>query len=151
MSYKRLDKCAAKAAPWQMRCRLLEHDDVTGAIKRYGGRARPLGQEFCDLYTPPTPATGLTATFDPELREIKATWVNGSTAALVGVLVQKDACARHDIPFGIPIGPVTPGTPGEDVEYVGDDSGPHCVSVMTYDAEARVGPIASVWIDVPPQ
>ena len=148
MSYERLDRCT-KAEPWQVRCRLLEQDDVAGAIRRYGGRARPLAQEFCGLYTPPAAPTGLAATFDPEQREITATWVDPD-AASVTALVNKGECATSDGPFAIQPMLATPGAPNGLVEYVGDDSGPHCVTVWASDAQARPGPVASIWIDVPP-
>ncbi len=33
---------------WQYRCRVLERDDVLGAVRRYGGTARPVRvQPFC--------------------------------------------------------------------------------------------------------
>ena len=45
-------------------CRALEPDDLAGAIKRYGGRAKPLGPLQCDLFGAPPALAALT--FSPE-------------------------------------------------------------------------------------
>jgi hypothetical protein len=42
-------KCP-RVEPWEWRCRLLEHDDVAGAVALYGGRARPRPRAACPLY-----------------------------------------------------------------------------------------------------
>jgi hypothetical protein len=76
MSYHRDQKCAK---PRQYRCRLLERDDVRGAVRRYGGRVRPLAPEFCDAYEPPAAPVGLTASLGPDASAIRVTWVNGTS------------------------------------------------------------------------
>lgn len=40
---------------WEWRCRLLEHDDVAGAVAVYGGSVRPLRAPSCPLYEPIAP------------------------------------------------------------------------------------------------
>src|SRR5205823_9254273 len=42
---------------WQYRCRIVQPDDVAGAIRLYGGHARRLPGPFCDLWQPPGPAS----------------------------------------------------------------------------------------------
>ena len=45
-----LARCRQPASEDMYRCRLIERDDVRGAIKLYGGRrVRPLGRAFCKL------------------------------------------------------------------------------------------------------
>ena len=39
--------------PWRWRCRILERDDVRGAVRIYGGRAKRRGRAVCDLFAPP--------------------------------------------------------------------------------------------------
>lgn len=56
---------AQTTPPWLWRCRVLEPDDVRGAIKTYGGKFRAskfLASPLCPLYGPPPAVTGLTAT-----------------------------------------------------------------------------------------
>lgn len=46
------------------RCRLLQADDVRGAVKRYGGTVKPIGPvEFCPLFAPPEPPVNLTLAY----------------------------------------------------------------------------------------
>lgn len=51
-SYRGSNRCS-KSAPWQWRCRLLEQDDVAGAVALYGGIVRtPRTPAACPLYPP---------------------------------------------------------------------------------------------------
>jgi hypothetical protein len=53
-------------APWDWRCRLLERDDVQGAVAAYGGRARPVRTPaVCPLYPAIGRPTGFSASVDP--------------------------------------------------------------------------------------
>ena len=56
--------CRPSLPPWQWRCRVLERDDVRGAVRIYGGRAKRRGRPVCDLFRPPEPPGSLTATPD---------------------------------------------------------------------------------------
>jgi hypothetical protein len=40
--------CKTPRAPWRFRCRVLERDDVAGAVRLYGGRVRRAAPPFCD-------------------------------------------------------------------------------------------------------
>ena len=62
-----------RVLPWEVFCRALRADDVAGAIRRYGGRARPLpADRICltlptlapatDFKVEPNPAGSLAAT-----------------------------------------------------------------------------------------
>jgi hypothetical protein len=53
--------------PWEWRCRLLEPDDVSGAIAFYGGSPRPQrASPACALYDPIHPPGSAAATYDSE-------------------------------------------------------------------------------------
>jgi hypothetical protein len=52
---------------WNWRCRLLEHDDVRGAISLYGGGpVRVRAEPGCPLYSPIVEPTAFAAVYDPE-------------------------------------------------------------------------------------
>jgi hypothetical protein len=137
MSYQREKICPEPAGEWEKRCRLLEADDVAGAIRRYGGRANALAPEFCDLYPPPPAPTGLTVTLDAEgFADVRWTPAPGVTSTAVAI--GQDACTTDGgtIPFDVPYR--THLRPGR-----------HCVSVWSIDDEFRPGPPATAWVDVP--
>lgn len=46
---------------WQFICRVLQPDDIAGAVARYGGHARAPGPEFCDYFPAPAPPSQVTA------------------------------------------------------------------------------------------
>jgi hypothetical protein len=51
-SYRGSDRCP-KSAPWEWRCRLLERDDVEGAVALYGGVVRKVrSPASCPFYEP---------------------------------------------------------------------------------------------------
>ena len=94
--------CPKPAGQWEKRCRLLEADDVAGAIRRYGGRANALAPEFCDLYPPPPPPLTLTAGVDEDgFLAIRWTPPPGVTGTVV--TVARDACSTDG-------GTIYPGT-----------------------------------------
>jgi hypothetical protein len=57
------EMCRLPTLPWQYRCRLVQPDDVRGAIALYGGRQQPK-PAFCDVFKPPQPATRLNVSSD---------------------------------------------------------------------------------------
>jgi hypothetical protein len=149
MSYKRDQTCPKPPVPWQYRCRLIERDDLNGALRRYGGTAKPLAREFCDSYTPPAAPTALTATFDPADRVIVASWVNGASPNVARVVVTFNlgSCLVYD-DFA-PYTRAAPGAPGRDSFYV-DAPGRYCVTAWSQDSLGQKGPSVSTWVDVPP-
>ena len=48
-----------KTKPWEWRCRLLERDDIRGAVRLYGGVVRVRRQEACPVYPAISPPSGL--------------------------------------------------------------------------------------------
>jgi hypothetical protein len=136
MSYEREQACPKPAGTWAKRCRLLEADDVAGAIRRYGGRANALAPEFCDLYPPPPPPLSLTAGVDADgMLVVRWTPAPGATGTVIAI--GEDACTTDG------------GT------ILGGDSfttyrppGRYCVSAYSTDAEGRQGPALTTWVDV---
>jgi hypothetical protein len=149
MSYRRDNTCPKPPVPWQYRCRLIERDDLKGALRRYGGTAKPLAPEFCDAYPPPAAPTALAATFDPAGQSVHASFVNGASANVAGVAVtfNRGSCLVHDV--SAMTSPATPGAP-EAVAFDATEPGRYCVTAWSEDGLGQVGPSVSTWIDVPP-
>jgi len=137
MSYQREQACPNPAGTWEKRCRLLEADDVAGAIRRYGGRAQALGTEFCDLYPPPPAPLALTAGMDAD-GFITASWTPAPGVATTVLAVGRDACTTDG---GI--------APGGTTFQTYRPPGRYCVSAYSIDAEGRLGPSVTAWVDVP--
>lgn len=76
MSYS---KCVAANYEW--RCRILEPDDVWGAVRRYGGVVRPRPRPKCDVYPGPPAPSPLSVTRGPagSLPELRIVWNGLST------------------------------------------------------------------------
>lgn len=144
-------RCPKPPAPWQLRCRLLEADDVRGAIRRYGGRMRPLAPEFCDATPAPGTPTELGASFDSAERVVHVSWRNPTTAGVSAaqVAVKPGACPPS---FSDPLGVgVRAGRRSAASVSAGAGSGPHCVAVRAADEFGRTGPPATTEIQVPPE
>ena len=56
--------CRPPLEPWRWRCRILERDDVRGAVRIYGGRVKRRGRAICDLFAAPATPAPLSATPD---------------------------------------------------------------------------------------
>ena len=56
--------CRPLLPPWQWRCRVLERDDVRGAVRIYGGRVKRRPRAVCDLFALPATPGSLTAAPD---------------------------------------------------------------------------------------
>lgn len=147
MNYGRDEKCPKPPAAWQLRCRLLEPDDVRGAIRRYGGRARPYAQEFCDYAAAPTPPEGLVMTYDPAAQVFNLSWTNAANPYLFAVqwVVQYGSCATAPTGAGAQTapGPATGVNPGAGAR------GSYCVSMWTQDRFNRLAGPATAWVGVP--
>ena len=149
--------------PWEWRCRILEPDDVRGAVAIYGGRARkarsPAG---CPLYSAAPPVTGLAAAAD-EFGTVKISFRRGPNASLPSFLggfgwswkavVAKNACRSDASQNGpSPNYAWTVGVGGiqTDEQYVDSVPGArYCVTVVSIDAASRPSAPASVWVEVP--
>mgnify|MGYP001168467182 CR=1 FL=1 len=120
-------------------CSILQRDDVRGAIRRYGGRARPLRPELC----PPAPvAMGVAR--NAETARIEALVTLPQAEDVRGALVRRSIgrCpARPALvldglgatPGGVVQADVTPrGT------FVGLETRALCVRAWSYDANGRI-------------
>jgi hypothetical protein len=137
MSYEREETCPEAAGPWAKRCRLLEADDVAGAIRRYGGRANALAPEFCDLYPPPPAPSALTAGVDAD-GLLAASWTPAPGVAGTALAIGQDECTAEG-------GTVLDGT----TYAIFQPPGRYCVSAYSIDAAGRSGPSLTAWVDVP--
>jgi hypothetical protein len=138
-------------SPWQLRCRLLESDDVRGAIRRYGGRMRPLAPPFCDASPAPGAPSELVATFDSAQRLVRVSWTNPRTAGIrsAQVVLRPGACPpSFDGAFSYDARRGTHGAANLDPD---GGTGLHCVAVRGEDAYGRTGPPVMTEIQVPPE
>ena len=91
--------CRAPKEAWRIRCRLLEHDDVAGVVKLYGGHIRAAtGSPFCPVAPAPAAPTGVrvTETADREGALAEIAWTNPPSPKDGSVLVTRRAgtCPR---------------------------------------------------------
>jgi hypothetical protein len=148
MNYGRNEKCAKPPVAWQLRCRLLEPDDVRGAIKRYGGRAKAYAPEFCDFAPPPVPPAGLVATWNPASSAIDLTWTNAADPYVYAVqwVITKDTCATA--PTGA--GAVTQPGPGTGSNPASASAkGNYCVAMWSQDRFNRLAGPTIAWVTIP--
>lgn len=147
---------------FQYRCRILEPDDVFGAVRRYGGSARPVRpDEFCPVFAPPLAPSDLTVTLVDGWAAASFTIVE--PARLIGdplppifielvVLRFEDAC---------PPDPAAAADPAEEPDITGAEYGPQttnidfepeiglwCYAIAVADASGRRGPFAAASLRV---
>ena len=147
MNYGREEKCPKPPAPWQLRCRLLEPDDVRGALKRYGGREGAYAPEFCDFAPAPVPPEALAISYDPAGQVFNLSWSNALNPYVFAVqwVVQYGACATAPTGAGAQTapGPATGVNPGVGAK------GSYCVSMWSQDRFNRLAGPATAWVNVP--
>jgi hypothetical protein len=100
--------CGGVAAlPWEYDCKVLEATDVAGAVKLYGGTAKPVANTFpwCPDRPTPPPATKATVVAFPSgsLATTSIRWSDPSSSSLKHVLVNRRAssCATYPSVPGI--------------------------------------------------
>jgi hypothetical protein len=150
--------------PGRWRCRVIELDDIRGAVRRYGGRARPVRPEpLCWIHPAPSPPLEVTATPSPYAQNPSLNWRNASTlrdgSYVViargdgfcpttpdgGSIVENDR--RHKL-----LVPVSAGT--ESGTYDSNNGwhvfpGRYCYTLWTSDEDGQLSTPVSVWLDVP--
>ena len=87
--------------PWEYTCQVLRPDDVAGAIRRYGGRMRPMPANRTCLGAPtPGPVSGLTVEPNPvgSIATTRLTWQNPSSGALRRIVVRRNQGACPNLP-----------------------------------------------------
>ena len=153
--------------PWAWRCRLLEPDDVRGAVRRYGGRVRAAREPAeCDLYPAAPAPTDLAAAYDPQLGVIGVSfrrpaastvppWLveavapNGGLPGAYEITATRDTCPvapPDDIPYRYQ--EAQPGGIEQHQQRI-DGPGRWCVAVWHVDELSRAGAApAAVFVDV---
>ena len=150
-------RCAVmNSAPWSRcspapTCSILQPDDVRGAIRRYGGRARALRSELC----PPAPA-GLTVIRTEATGRVEAL-VTLPPADVEGILTRRAVGRCPDRPAEATEGRQAPAGAVVRVDVtprgslVSLDRQVLCVRAWTYDAAGRVSAAAATQEIVLPQ
>jgi hypothetical protein len=108
-------QCGGVAAlPWEYDCKVLEATDVAGAVKLYGGKAKPIANTFpwCPYRPTPPPATRAVATAFPPASLVTTSirWTDPRSSSLKHVLVNRraDSCASYPSVPGVSPIPVRP-------------------------------------------
>jgi hypothetical protein len=148
--------------PWEWHCRLLQEDDVRGAVALYGGSVRPIGrQRGCELYRAIASPAQARATVDAVARTVALTFGRPSSPRIPAFLLRgqrgmesflyargRDACP------GAPRNPherhgwqTAPGEVEQVVERL-PAAGRYCYAVWAYDEYGRPSARASTaWLD----
>ncbi len=134
--------CKQPKEPWLYRCGLLQSDDIRGAVKLLGGKAKKPGKEFCPLEKAPGKVTNLTGTWDAEVQVMKLSWS----------LPSKNAPASATVRRGGPDGDCPKPGKGTKVSDVGRDratdyqpkAGTYCYVVTSEGKLGRPGASTSV-------
>ncbi len=156
--------------PWEYDCRVLEPTDVAGAVKLYGGRAKPVraGFPYCPTLPTPPPATHATARAFPasSLATTAINWVDPPARSLQHVLVNRrpGSCATYpSVPGVSPIEIRPSGAPlrGTTIAYVAGragaqsaldsdriDPGRWCYSVWTIGPKHRYTRSANAFVQI---
>jgi hypothetical protein len=136
---------------WQWRCRLLEHDDITGAVAVYGGAVRPPRRApACDLYRAIAAPRVTSATVDRErgvlrvsVRRPSSPRIPAFLTARLGVESYRTSLADGSCPAvpdereGRYRWGFAPGRVGELVRRVDPGAGPQCLSIWALDGLGR--------------
>lgn len=143
--------CRDPALAWEYRCRVLERDDVRGAIKRFGGRVRTVGAEFCPAEAAPAAPTDLTVTVpDPAASSVRVSWrMPAGAGGGARVLARAGACpSAPDDPAAQQVADVTDG-PGAVVAVDGYvPPGSYCFAVFPRGRLGRPGAPATTVFQV---
>ena len=88
--------------PWEYTCSVLRPDDVAGAIRRYGGKARPAsGPRVCVRGPVPGPVSGATVEANPagSIATSRITWQNPTSGpAPQRIVVKRNQGACPNLP-----------------------------------------------------
>jgi hypothetical protein len=141
--------------PWLWRCRILEPDDVRGAVKIYGGKfslSKFKASPLCPLYADPPPVVGLTAADSGATNKIQISMTRPADGVVPGYLARQfaggtpfsyvayaaGACpaitAATAYSWGsVPVGGALSGT----INSPSLTPGTYCVSIWSADAIGR--------------
>jgi hypothetical protein len=153
---------------WMINCRVLQRDDVAGAIALYGGHvARPMPSKYCDIAPKPAAPTQVVATALGH-NQVQLNWVNPSGVTLGDHATINQLTGRPTIESYVAAG--DPGTTcpavgtqgtsgtqqdtsaGEPVSAVitAASPGDWCFTIAMHDFFGRVGSPAHVIVYVRP-
>lgn len=156
------ERCTPPLEPWRWRCRILEPDDVRGAVRLYGGRVRSRGRPICDLFpAPATPASlaavpdslgGIATTFvRPPAQTPPPHVIAGPESYLVAY--RANTCpASPDDPGSITTAGLwtVPASGVQQVLLSAPASGRYCIAVWARDGVGRFSAKpATTFADVP--
>lgn len=142
----------------QWRCRLLELDDVRGAIRLYGGRPRPLRTPpVCYELSLPAPPSEVSIVLAPEWGvSARITWRNATSKNLADVDIRRgrDVCPRRPSEGEGQIGSASSILPGQLAsadDYDELEPGRYCYALWSLDDFGRRSKRALLaWLDVTP-
>lgn len=146
---------------WRWRCRVLEPDDVKGAVRLYGGHVKPRPQPVCDLVSPPRIVTDLKASVSEPgsvdvsfgrttSSDVPPHMLGGPVGGYVAEVGDEGAgCPSQTTdqsgsPWTVPVG----GVQRDSLVYA--DGGHHCIAVWSVDPVGRLSPPATLSLDLPP-
>jgi hypothetical protein len=144
-------RCDA-SPPWDWRCRLLEPDDVDGAVAAYGGTSLPPAREpWCPLYGAIAPPGGLTAAYDAATAQVTLTFTRPATPVIPSFLVPSPwkprtsfaiagvgaPCHKHNDPDGALHGRWDVQPRRTEKIAVPARSGTSCYTVWAFDSLGR--------------
>jgi hypothetical protein len=138
--------CARPEQPWRYRCRVVERDDVRGAVRLYGGRPRASGPATCDAVAAPG-RPGELSVAAGAFGEARVSWrMPAGGVQGVRVLRGTDSCptgAADDTAEVVHEGPAAAGTRQEIADHP-PAPGRYCYAVVALAALQRPGPAAAV-------
>ena len=142
---------------WRWHCRLLEADDVRGAVRLYGGRVKPRPERVCNLLQPPAPVSGLVATPSPAgFQQVDVSFLRPAQPQRLPFMRRRQerysatitpgACPTDSLysdPWAVAVGATQTTT------LTAPAPGSHCVSVWAEDGVGRLSAPVTVPVAVP--
>jgi hypothetical protein len=146
--------CRDNPGEGRWRCRLVERDDVRGAVRLYGGSVKGVGPTYCWKYPPPPPPNSLQAIPNPSSgAAAHLQWRNTSNRGVVRVLIvrKRGSCptgeADGDASFSSGADPGSVGTYEDDgPDDMPLEPGDYCYGFWSFDAADRTAGRATTWM-----
>ncbi|MDP1847707.1 MAG: M12 family metallopeptidase [Solirubrobacteraceae bacterium] len=156
-----VERCGSQPA-FHFRCRVLERDDVRGAVRRYGGRVGTVRRDpFCPVFGPPAASLGLTLGLAADGAVAAGLTIpapqrfvgDAGPTIFIRLAVYRYAGACPAVAAEGPPLIVTGADYGPQVTPVDYPPGPGvwCYAFAVQDVGGRRGPVATASIAVPPR
>jgi hypothetical protein len=130
-------------------CRLLQADDVRGAVSLYGGRPRlPSGPPTCFKWQVPGPVEGLAAAVAGDA--VLLTWTAPRSEGIDRVEIRRalDTCPGRGEGFWVTdLDAASGAAQSYEDGLAGAPPGRYCYAVFAVEEAGRAGPAATVWVD----